>query len=155
MKTFKDTNGKEWTVTINTNALQRSKDLAQFDLLSVADDPKNIGTLSNDPVKLVAILYAVCKPQAEASTITPEQFGEALGAGHVIDQATDALLEDLFSFFPKHRREPLTKAYQKLKQLQGKAAELAVQRLESPELMKQVEAMLSNAINADPPVVGG
>jgi hypothetical protein len=155
LKTFKDINGKEWTVTINTNALHRSKDLAKFDLLTIADDPKIIGALGNDPEKLVAVLYAICKPQADSAGITPEQFAEALGAGHVIDHATDALLEDLFSFFPKHRREPLMKAYQKLKQLQGKAAELAIQRLESPELTTQVEKMLAKAINADLPGGGG
>jgi hypothetical protein len=88
------------------------------------------------------VVYAVCKPQADAQSVGDEEFGRAMG-GDAIDAAADALLEELINFFPKGRREVLRKALAKLKKLQGVALEAVQVRLESPELEKELTEQLN------------
>ena len=154
MRTFKDSNGREWKISINVNSLKRSRDGAAFDLLKITEDRAAIFKLSEDPVTLVSVLYAVCQPQADAAAMTPEQFAEGIASGDILEAAASALLSDLIDFFPKHRREVMTKTLAKLDEYRGKAAELAIQRLDSPELNDQVAQILKKAINSPPHNVG-
>lgn len=152
MKIFKDANGKSWTISVTTNAITRARDLAHFDLISVAENKGAIEKLS-DPVLLVNVLFAVCKPEADAARITDEQFAEGL-IGDGLEAAANALLEDLADFFPKHRRAPLKSALEKIRQIQVKAAEMQVKRIESPELEAGIMAALESAVNSPVPEFG-
>lgn len=151
MHTFKDINGRQWPVVINVNTITRVRAMAGgFDLLAIVNDRDAIASLLEDPVRLVEVLYAVCQPEADKSQITPEAFGEALGNGDVIEQAALELIGELADFFPKHRREPLKKALQKLQQVQIKASELAIKRIESPEMDRQIEQILEERLLRPP-----
>jgi hypothetical protein len=117
MKTFADTTGRPWSIAINVNSLRRVKDDVEgFDLMRVVEDQSTINRITTDPFTQVAVLYAVCKPQAETQGVTPEQFGEAMG-GDALDAGITALLVELADFFPPHRRGPMKAAIQKLHQI--------------------------------------
>jgi hypothetical protein len=77
------------------------KSLLDINLLDAAGG-KLIDSLTSDPVMLVDVLYALCKPDADAAGVSDVQFGEAM-AGDAIDLATTAMLEELADFFPKAR----------------------------------------------------
>lgn len=142
MHTFQDTQGRTWSVTINVDAIRRVRSLLDINLLD-AIEGKLLERLVTDPVLLCDILFALVQPEAEAKTVSDEDFGRALG-GDVLDHATTALLEELVDFFPSGKRTVFRKALEKLKKLEGIALETATQRLESDELERKMTAALKN-----------
>ena len=107
MRSFKDSVGRLWPVEINVAAIKRVRGLLGVDLIKLFDDEmKPLAELVNDPVRLVDVLYCLCKPEADARGISDEDFGRAL-AGDVITQAVDAFVEELIDFFPDARRRNL------------------------------------------------
>lgn len=140
MKTFKDSEGREWRVAVTVTAVKRVRDIAGVDLLGVADG-KLLEDLINDPVKLVDTVYALCEPQAQERGVSDAQFGEAM-AGEAIDAATEALLEGLVGFFPNPKRRALRAAMDKLAAMQNRIADAVVAKIESGAL----EAMLEEEL---------
>ena len=148
MKTFNDNAGRTWTVTINVDAIKRVKGLLGVNLLEAVEG-KLLERLIADPVLLCDVIYAVCKPEADAHSVTDEDFGRAM-AGDAIDLAATALLEELVGFFPQGRRRLLAKALEKLRTLEAMALQAAQTRLESPELQRELEAALGSSSGSLP-----
>jgi len=101
VRTFTDNAGRTWAVAINVDAIKRVRDLLNVDLLEILDG-KLIERLYRDPVLLCDVVYAACKPEADAKDVTDEDFGRAM-AGDAIEHATKALLEELVGFSPSPR----------------------------------------------------
>jgi hypothetical protein len=141
MKAFKDNAGREWTIEINVAALKRVKSLAGVDLLGVLDGTL-IERLIRDPVLLCDAVYAVCKPQADQRSVSDEDFGRAM-AGDAIEQATEALLEELVGFCPSPRdRANLGRVLKATRDVMDKARDIVEARLDSGELEKAAERAL-------------
>lgn len=143
MKTFKDNQGRQWSVVINVNAIKRVRSLIGINLLEVVDG-ELLEQLITDPVLLCDVIYALCKPQADAAGVSDEQFGQAM-AGDAIDAATTAVLEELVDFFPSAKRQVLSKALAKLKKLEQLATEIAVTHLDSEQMENDVRQALQNS----------
>jgi hypothetical protein len=143
MHTFADATGRTWSVSINVETIKRVKGLLNVNLMDAVEG-KLIEQLMTDPVLLCDVLYAVCKPQADAQTVTDEDFGRSM-AGDVIEAGTEALLADLADFFPKGRRELLKKALAKLKVFEAKALAAAEARLDSPDLEDRLKKLAENS----------
>jgi len=142
MKTFKDNEGRTWTVAVNIATVKRVKTLLRVNLLD-AIEGKLIEKLATDPILLCDVIYAVCKPEADETKISDEQFGKAM-AGDAIEHATTALLEELVDFFPEAKRLVLRKALGKFQKVESLAIETANKYLDSPEMEKKIEAALKN-----------
>ncbi len=115
MKSFTDNAGRLWTLAVNVAAIKRVRAICDVDLNSIVEmdadnkpSAKLLERLSTDPVLLVDVLYAVCKPEADAKNIGDEDFGRAM-AGDAIDHATAALLDEIIDFFPEAKREAFKK----------------------------------------------
>ena len=113
MKSFTDNLGRTWTLVVNVAAIKRVRALCGVDLNAIVEiDKENNPTaellerLSSDPVLLVDVLYAVCKPECDQKNISDEDFGAAM-AGDAIEQATSALLDEVVDFFPEAKRTAL------------------------------------------------
>ena len=141
MRTFNDNAARSWTVQVNVDAIKRVRDLAQVNLLEVVEG-KLLERLISDPILLCDVIYCLCKPEADAKSISDVEFGRAM-AGDAIDGATTALLEELVDFFPQAKRRVLAKALAKLQKLQTAALAAVETRLDSPELEKQMAARLA------------
>ena len=117
MRSFKDANGQEWSLTVDVGAIKRARTLAGFDLLSVLDDDlAPLAKLSDDFVLLVDVIYSVCKPQADSRGVSDEQFGEGL-VGDPICDAQGVLLAELADFFPRpEQRAAMRKVLAKVEQ---------------------------------------
>ena len=145
MKAFKDIQGREWQVTVSVTAIKRVKGLTGVDLLEVLDGSL-IQRLIGDPVLLVDVLYAVCKPQADERSITDEQFGEAM-AGDAIDTATAALLDEIVSFCPSPRdRANLGRILKAANEVMDKARDRIEAKLNSGELERAAEEALRQTL---------
>jgi hypothetical protein len=150
MKTFTDNAARAWTIQVNVDALKRVKSLLDGVDLMEAVDGKLLQRMLDEPVLLCDIIYALCKPQADAASVTDEDFGRAM-AGDAIDNATQALLEELVDFFPQRRRALLTKVLDKLKKLDSLALATVTDRIEKIDLdkvMSNAVAQLDNDLSA-------
>lgn len=128
MKTFTDNAGRTWTIAINVDVLKRVRGLVDVNLLDIIDG-KLIERLYRDPVLLCDVVYAVCKPEADARSVSDEDFGRAM-AGDAIEQATKALLEELVLFSPSPRdRANIQRVLETTWQVMDKARDLVEARL--------------------------
>lgn len=143
LRTFTDATGQQWSVAITVDTLRRVRALASVDLMQ-AISGKLLEQLATDPVLLVDVLAAVCKPQMDARSITPATFGEAM-SGDAIDSATQALLLGLADFCPSPTRMLLTRIIDAGRASQAKAQELATATLD------QILAKQSGAASPKPP----
>ncbi len=115
MKSFTDNKGRAWEIVVTVATVKRVRALCKVDLNSIVELDKNnkpsaelLERLSSDPVLLVDVLYAICKPEADKQGVTDEEFGEAM-AGDAIEQATAALLDEIVDFFPSAKRQVMRK----------------------------------------------
>ena len=146
MKVFKDGAGREWTVAINFGAVRRCHDLADCDLMNLADgnqfEKSTIFRLDADAMFLSDVLWAVIKPQADAAGVTKEQFEDGM-AGDLVETAKEALLAEIVNFTPNRRdRVRLQTAWKKIQNWTDRGRDALEKRLEDPKL----EAMVSEAI---------
>ncbi|MBE3097722.1 MAG: hypothetical protein IMZ44_11435, partial [Planctomycetes bacterium] len=102
MKTFTDSQGRTWNVVVNVSAIKRVRDLLGVDLLDVANG-ELLSRLADDPCLLVDVLFALCKPEADAKGVSDEDFGRGM-VGGVLDEASAALMKELLDFFPSAQR---------------------------------------------------
>ena len=112
MKTFTDNTGRTWTLSVTVGTIKRVRALCGVDLANIitmeSGKTPNVGLLERlaaDPVLLVDVLFAVCKPEADAKGITDEEFGRAM-AGDAIELAATALLDEIIDFFPEAKGVP-------------------------------------------------
>lgn len=140
MKPFKDNEGRTWSVSVTVSAIKRVRDLLGVDLLKVTEGTL-LQELAGDPVLLVDVVFALCKPEADKRGISDVEFGEAM-AGDAIDAATVAVLEDLVDFFRSGPRARLRKALAKMEKIEAMALARADRVLDSDQLERRVEASL-------------
>lgn len=130
MKSFTDNTGRTWTLVVNVATIKRVRALCHVDLNSVIEveegkpSTRLLELLSSDPVLLVDVLYAVCKPECDQKNVTDEDFGSAM-AGDAITQATTALLDEIIDFFPEAKRL----AFKKILSASRRFEEVAKKRL--------------------------
>lgn len=145
MKPFTDNRGRTWDVALNVTALKRVRDLCAFDLLKIVEDAGVIARLIDDPVLLVDVIYAICRPQAETRDISDEAFGESM-AGDAIERATEALLEEIVGFFPEAKRGPLRKAISTMRALEAEALRAIEAAIDDPKIMDQARSNLASEL---------
>lgn len=148
MKTFADSQGQTWELSINSFAIKRIRDLLSIDLLEVAIDRGALLTrLGDDPVLLVDLLYVLCRAQCEARQMTDEQFAAAI-VGDGLYRAERAFLEELVGFFPPGKRAVLDAALAKLRQFISAAEERTLEKLADPELDRAVAERIAAAMQS-------
>lgn len=94
---FVDQAKRVWTITMNLDAMKRVRDLVKVDLLSIIEG-KLIDQLTADPIMLCDVLYAVCKPEADARGVSESDFKGTI-TGDTIDHGSWSLLDTIVDFF--------------------------------------------------------
>ena len=142
MKTFTDTAGRTWTLALTIDAAKRVKGLLDVNLLELeAGDPPLLTKIGTDVILLCDVIFALVKPQADASGVTDEQFAAALG-GETILAAQTALYEELVGFFRGLGRADLAKAVD----VQRRMIDLAVRRIETRIDKLDLEAAIETTL---------
>ena len=115
MRSYKDTEGRVWTIAVNVSAVRRVRALCGIDLASAVEtspdgklSANTLSRLATDPVLLVDVLYALSKEEAEKRNVSDEDFGKAM-AGDVLNLAVTALIEEIVDFFPNPQRALMKK----------------------------------------------
>lgn len=131
MACFKDINGKSWEVRITPTSMRRVKQLLGLNISTcLQDEFKTLQEIFSDPITVVDLLYALCKPEADASRISDEQFGEAM-VGDVLPAAANAFLEALADFFPTRQGNLLRRMFRRMAEHQEALATEMEKNLES------------------------
>lgn len=147
MRSFRDNQGRQWSVEINVTAIKRVRGLTGEDLMQVIEGTL-IEKLIRDPVLLCDVVYAICKPEADSRSITDEDFGKAM-AGDAIEAATTAVLEELVGFCPSPRdRANLGRVLQATRKVMDRARDLVEKKLDSGELDRLADRLLSGEATA-------
>ena len=143
MKTFKDSAGRTWTISLNTTAVKRVRASLDINLLDVASDGGTlIQRIESDICLLCDILYVLCKDEADKLGLTDEEFGKSM-AGEVIDIASAAFLEELVCFFPAARGRLLAKALSKANTHRQKAEQTMLKALDDPRVDQAMDMELA------------
>jgi len=136
MQTFTDNAGRQWQVEVNVAALKQP----------IEGTGGLLERLVRDPVLLCDVVYALCKPEADARSISDEDFGRAM-AGDAIEHATAALLEELVAFCPSPRdRANLGRVLQATREVMDKARDLATRRIDHLIQSGELERLAENAM---------
>jgi len=142
MRSFKDNQGRQWSVEINVTAIKRVRGLTGEDLMQVIEGTL-IEKLIRDPVLLCDVVYAICKPEADTRSVSDEEFGKAM-AGDAIEAATTAVLEELVGFCPSPRdRANLGRVLQATRKVMDRARDLVEKKLDSGEMDRLADRLLT------------
>ncbi len=155
MKTFKDLKDRTWNLSITVAAVKRVRSGVNIDITDFGKDGF-IGTLANDPEKMVDMFWVLLEAQAEKIKwqeevegkkedrigVSQEEFGEGF-AGDVIDEATKAFIDDLTDFFPEKKREATRKLFKKT----GQVVEKGFQKVEAEIDNLNVDEILEKAFS--------
>lgn len=142
MACFKDTAQREWQVKIDAPSIRAVRERVKVDLAD--NDGKVFDSLRADPVLLVDVLWVLVAGQH--SGVDDLQFGQSLG-GDSIDSATEALLTAALDFFPRLKRSLVHSLEGKQAELRAKAADLALMKINDPELEKNFLAKVERDLN--------
>jgi hypothetical protein len=155
MKTFTDTAGRTWTLTLTIDAAKRVKSLLDVNLLELeagdaSGGPPLLTRLGTDVILLCDVIFALVKPQADAAGVSDQEFAAALG-GDAVLAAQTAFYEELVDFFRKLGRGDLAKAVN----AQRRMIDLAVARIETRidrlDLEAAIETTLGEPSTSSPP----
>ena len=137
MHPFTDNAGRTWELAINVTQIGRVRSLNGVDLYSLTDDDSALVGILSDPCKLVAVLYVLCKAQAEEKHVSEEQFGEGL-AGGTLEAAGEAFVREVIFFIPNQKiREAKLRVFEAAKRATDTAAAKAEAAM--PEMMRLSE----------------
>ncbi len=137
MKTFKDTAGRTWSLSLTIGSAKKIRDILEIDLFG--DDISTIVTdLASDPVRLAGVLWVLVADEAAAKDINEDDFFGAF-SGDVIEAATDLFLEELVQLYPEKKRIILHKILEKIRSAELRILEQAQAMVESDRLDKFIE----------------
>lgn len=154
MKSFKDCNGKIWTFSVNVGTMKRVRAICDVDLYKIIEIDENnnpnsklLERLSSDPVLLVDVLYAVCKPEADKIGMSDLEFGESM-TGDTVEAATNALLDELVDFFPEAKRQVFRRVLTAARRFQAATEKQLNVILSDPELDARIDSELKKSLGS-------
>lgn len=140
MRAFKDSEGREWKVSITVGAIQAVLSRLPDVNLANADsgDPPLITRLATDMLLLADVVYAIVEPQAEKIGISQAAFAASLTDDAFIAMH-NAFFGELSDFFRKTGRGHLAAVIEKQQEVVTAAvghAELRVRGIDAAALVE-------------------
>ena len=142
MQTFKDNLDRVWTISLNIANVKKIKESLKVNIMEAVEGDL-LPRIATDPILLCDMIFVLCKEEADKKNISDIDFGKSMG-GDAIEQATDAFLQELITFFPQRRRRLLKKSLNKMRDLESKILEHVEIKIDSPEIENRVLEELKN-----------
>lgn len=138
MKTFTDSAGRKWELSLTIGSVKRIKSILGLDLLNLeVGDPPPLVRLSTDIMLLCDVLYVLVEPKATELGVNDVDFGAALG-GTAIDDGMQALHAEIVDFFRLLHRPAQAAAVEKQAVILGLAQTRGAERIEKLDVDKLV-----------------
>ena len=146
MAKFKDTQSREWTITLtDASAIM---EIRKSDSEFLKGEPAHtFARLENDPFLLCQVIYVLCLKQIQERGLSEEDFYLGI-IGDSIEVASDALIEAIVDFFPRGKRELLNALASKTARMNAIGMERAMARLNDPNLETMLVSNLERKLDA-------
>ena len=139
MQSFKDAEGLDWTIQLDTRLVRDIRSELGVDLLRL--DEKSMTLLVEDDEKLVDVISFICTGQIEKRELDAVSFAKAV-IGGAIDDACDALVAELVFISRRSRGVIVAKAWEKVTEAQDKMTAKAMEVLESGVIEQKIDDAL-------------
>lgn len=131
MQTFKDAAGEDWAISLNVSVVRKVRDELGVDLHSLGEE--TFAKLKTSDETLVDVISVICTEQINKRGLDEMGFAERL-IGDVLDDAYEALMQELVFTSRHSRREVVAKAWQKVNEAEEQLAGKALAMMDSPKL---------------------
>lgn len=153
MKSFTDKTGESWDLDLNIGAAMRLKSRLDIDIENAvtfdkSNNPEDVSLLeriAEDSILLFNIIFILCEKQVQDRKLTQEQFAERF-TGDTIEQATDALLDEIVNFSRPAKRKVLQRLRQISKEYAKRANMQLDQVLADPKFQDEIENHLQKSL---------
>jgi hypothetical protein len=139
MHRFKDANGKEWSVILDVNMTRQIRTELGVDLHKL--DKESVASLTSDDEKLVDVLSIICQEQIKNQNLDAAGFARCL-IGGALDDACDALMEELVFISRRSRSQVVATAWEKTKAAETRMTTKAMELMESGMIEQNTDALL-------------
>lgn len=149
MPSFKDNKDRIWQIRIDAPSIMRIRE--ECDPRFLLEDSETENTylrLQADPVLLCRAIYMLCQKQIEQRDVSEEDFYMEV-IGDAIERATEALLEAILNFTQPSMRSLLKAVASKTATVQSRAIEIAMAKVNSPQIEEQLLEAIQGKIDAD------
>lgn len=145
MKSFKDSTGREWVITLTLGSAMKVKSKLDVDLLQPEEgDPPLLTRLGTDEMLLAEVICALLENQFDKHGVTEDDVREAFD-GQTILAAQKAFYGELVDFFQKRGRTDRAKAVAKQTMLIDMAVAQARQQIDAVD----IESLMRGAMSGD------
>jgi hypothetical protein len=149
MHSFRDTKNREWKIDINCDVIESVLAETNTNLLDLLDkDSQLLMELTTFPPLVCKLVAATIREQLVEAKIDDKEFRRAMN-GDALSEASDALLDELVLFSPKHSRNLRAAVLEKHREVQAAATDLAMGRIEDPALKERLIAAMDRRIERD------
>lgn len=156
MRTFRDTQNREWKLDLNVFLLKKVREETGKVLTGIADNNcELLIQLHEDCELLVNVLWCLCESQAKALGVVDdeqsqatEKFAMSLG-GDSLGDAAEALVGAVTDFFSsQEQRKALTALMEKAKKAQTILGEALLKKIEAINPNSLAETITDSALNS-------
>jgi len=146
MKTFKDSTGREWVLTLTLGTALKVKSKLGIDLLQPeAGDPHLLSRLYTDELLLAEIICCLLEGQFEKHGVTEEDIFECFD-GATLLASQKAFYEEMVDFFQKRGRADRAKAVSKYTNLISLAITAAEAKIDALDIEKVMSGEMSGEL---------
>jgi hypothetical protein len=152
MKQFKDASGKTWELDINVGSVEVVREVCKVDLTQLfGDGNQSLMRLFEEPSHLTTVLLCLLSltpSNFDKNGIDKAAFLKAM-KGDALEQAANALVDDVIDFFPSRRqREVYRAAVNKLWETVNAGQDLAMTKIVEIDPMPKLKALLASATSS-------
>ncbi len=140
---FTDERNRTWRLELNYSLAKRLRDVTGLDFVNYQDG-KALLAIHDSDEKLVQVLWLLCEPQAQAASVSEEEFGAGLG-GDALEQGIEALEQALLNFSRPAKRQAIAAIRDKAHELVAAQTNLTETKLRSPKVTEFLAAKLAEA----------
>ena len=134
---------------MNCDTVEQIKADCGVNVLDILDPQSDLAKeVATFPPVIGKLLFAAIGDQAKTAGVDDREFRRSMN-GETLNQAHDALLEEIVLFSPKHRQKVAAAVLEKNREVQQAAEELALARLADPELKGQVMEALEASLRTE------
>jgi len=145
MKAFKDSEAREWPISVTVDVIERVREI-DVDLGDVS--AATMRQIALDDVLLVRVLWIIVEPIADTRGVTADQFGSAM-VGKPLEDAYDSLRGAIEDFFPPRKRGFWTAAVNADMASQAEAMAMGIEALEDTETKAAVSEAMRARLKAE------
>lgn len=149
MHAFRDGKQRTWKLEIHCDAVEEIQEKLGVNVLDLMDkDSSLLQQLTLFPPLVAKICLVAISEQLAASSIGEKEWRQTM-TGDALSDATEALLAEIINFSPRSRRPLLQAVLDKNREVEQAGTDLALARINDPQLTSQILAAVERRIAAE------